>query len=101
MLREKGSKTKKRMKKEEIEKGDCGLPTRKVFFFVEILLDLSLAVPNHHADESQMLKPDIPTDHSLRRMARCSRLTRLTFVILFLSPNNLHSISRFPVLALA
>ena len=30
--RKKGSKTKKRMKEEEIEKGDCGPPTRKVFF---------------------------------------------------------------------
>ena len=33
VLRKKGSKTKKRMKEEEIEKGDCGPPTRKVFFF--------------------------------------------------------------------
>ena len=32
-LRKKGSKTTKRMKEEEIEKGDCGLPTRKVNFF--------------------------------------------------------------------
>ena len=30
--RKKGSKTKKRMKEEEIEKGDCGPSTRKVFF---------------------------------------------------------------------
>ena len=34
VLRKKGSKTKKRMKEEEIEKGDCGPPTRKVFFFL-------------------------------------------------------------------
>ena len=40
------------MKEEEIEKGDCGPPTRKVFFF-EILSDLNQAVPNHLADESQ------------------------------------------------
>ena len=33
VLRKKGSKTKERMKEEEIEKGDCGPPTRKVFFF--------------------------------------------------------------------
>ena len=33
VLRKKGSKTKKRMKEEKIEKGDCGPPTRKVFFF--------------------------------------------------------------------
>ena len=45
VLRKKGSKTKKRMKEEEIEKGDCGPPTRKVFF--EILSDLNQAVPNH------------------------------------------------------
>ena len=32
VLRKKGSKTKERMKEEEIEKGDCGPPTRKVFF---------------------------------------------------------------------
>ena len=50
-LRKKGSKTKKRMKEEEIEKGDCGLPTPKVLF--EILLDLNQAVPNHLADENQ------------------------------------------------
>ena len=31
VLRKKGSKTKKRMKKEEIEKGDWGPPTRKVY----------------------------------------------------------------------
>ena len=32
VLRKKGSKTKERMKEEEIEKGDRGPPTRKVFF---------------------------------------------------------------------
>ena len=32
VLRKKGSKTKERMKEEEIEKGDCGPSTRKVFF---------------------------------------------------------------------
>ena len=31
-IEKKGSKTKKRMKEEEKEKGDCGPPTRKVFF---------------------------------------------------------------------
>ena len=31
--RKKGSKTKERMKEEEIEKGDCGPPTRIVFFW--------------------------------------------------------------------
>ena len=30
VLRKKGSKTKERMKEEEIEKGACGPPTRKV-----------------------------------------------------------------------
>ena len=39
------------MKDEEIEKGDCGLPTRKVLF--EILSDFNQAVPNHLADESK------------------------------------------------
>ena len=43
VLRKKGSETKERMKEEEIEKGDCGPPTRKVFFF-EILSDLNEAV---------------------------------------------------------
>ena len=38
------------MKEEEIGKGDCGPPTRKVFFW---LSDLNQAVPNHLADESQ------------------------------------------------
>ena len=33
VLRKKGSETKERMKEEEIEKGDCGPPTRKVFFW--------------------------------------------------------------------
>ena len=32
VLRKKGSKMKERMKEEEIEKGACGPPTRKVFF---------------------------------------------------------------------
>ena len=32
VLRKKGSKTKERMKEEEIEKGDCGPPTRSLFF---------------------------------------------------------------------
>ena len=32
VLRKKGSKTEERMKEEETEKGDCGPPTRKVFF---------------------------------------------------------------------
>ena len=40
------------MKEEKIEKGDCGLPTRKDIFF-EIWSDLNQAVPNHLADESQ------------------------------------------------
>ena len=40
VLRKKGSKAKKRMKEEEIEKSDCGPPTRKVFY--EIFLDLNL-----------------------------------------------------------
>ena len=34
VLRKKGSKTKEIMKGEEIEKGDCGPPTRKVFFWL-------------------------------------------------------------------
>ena len=50
VLRKKGSKTKKRMREEEIEKGDCGPPTRKSFFEI---LDLNQAVPNHLADKSQ------------------------------------------------
>ena len=52
--KERKYKAKERMKDEEIEKGDCGPPTRKVFFFFfEILSDLNQAVPNHLADESQ------------------------------------------------
>ena len=39
------------MKEEEMEKGDCGPPTRKVF--LEIVSDLNQAVPDHLADESQ------------------------------------------------
>ena len=31
IFRKKGSKTKKRKKEEEIEKGDCGPPTRSLF----------------------------------------------------------------------
>ena len=50
------------MKEEEIEKGDCRPPTRKVFFFV-VLSDLNQAVPNHLADESQTRQPDTPPDH--------------------------------------
>ena len=48
VLRKKGSKTKTRMKEEDIEKGDCGPPT-------ETVLDLNQAVPNHlaKAGESQ------------------------------------------------
>ena len=52
VLRKKGSKTKERMKEEETEKGDCGSPTRKIFFF-EILSDLNQVVPDHLAEESQ------------------------------------------------
>ena len=33
VLRKNGSKMKNRMKEEEIEKGDCGLPTLKYFFW--------------------------------------------------------------------
>ena len=40
VLRKKGSKTKERMKEEEIEKGDCGPPTRKVYFFGFVGLEL-------------------------------------------------------------
>ena len=54
VLRKKGSKTKERMKEGEIEKGDCGPPTRKV------LLSLSLKV--------------------LRMVWWCIRLMRLTLV---------------------
>ena len=45
-LRNKGQ-TKKRVRKEETEKGDCGTPTRKgLFLFIfEILSDLNQAVP--------------------------------------------------------
>ena len=49
---------KKRMEEAEIQKGDCGPPTRKVFF--DILSDLNRAVPNHLADESQTRQPDTP-----------------------------------------
>ena len=46
VLRKERSKTKKKMKEEETEKGDCGLPTRSLFFF-EILSDFNQMVPNH------------------------------------------------------
>ena len=36
VVRKKGSKTKDRMKEEETEKGDCGPPTRKAFFFFTV-----------------------------------------------------------------
>ena len=53
-LRKKGSKTKRRMREEEIEKGDCGAPNPKsLLFFFEILSDLNQAIPNHLADEGQ------------------------------------------------
>ena len=57
VLRRKGSERKKRMKEEEIERGDCGPPTPKVFFcdFVG-------------------LEPD------LRMVRWCIRLTRVTLV---------------------
>ena len=61
VLRKKGSKTKKRMKEEEIEKGDCRPQTWNVFF--EILSDLNQAVPNLHADESETRQPDTPPGH--------------------------------------
>ena len=45
--------TEKRMKEEELEKGDSiGHQPEKVHFF-ESLSDLNRAVPNHLADESQ------------------------------------------------
>ena len=56
------------MKEEEVEKGDCGPPTRKVLFF-EILSDLNQAVPNHLADESQTRLPDTPPDRPQKSMA--------------------------------
>ena len=88
---------KKRMKEEEIEKGDSGLPTRKVFFFFfEILSDLNQAVPNHLADESQTRQPDTPPDHPLRillRMVRwCIRLTCLTLVCEVIRYRLVHSV---------
>ena len=51
VLRKKGSKTKERMKEEEIEKGVSGRRPEKSFS--EILSDLNQVVPNHLADESQ------------------------------------------------
>ena len=47
------------MKDEEIEKGDCGPPTREFFFFFDILSDLNQSVPGHFADKSQMRYPVI------------------------------------------
>ena len=52
VMRKKGSETKKRMKEEEIEKGDCGPLTRKVFFWDFVGLEPS-GTYNHLADESQ------------------------------------------------
>ena len=65
---DKESKTNERMKEEEIEKGDCGPPTRKSLFFF-ILSDLNQVVPNHLADESQKRFPDTPPDHPQKSMA--------------------------------
>ena len=44
VLRKKGSKTKKRMKEEEIEKGNCGPPTRKVFFVFVVVGNVMIPV---------------------------------------------------------
>ena len=64
-LRKKGSKTKKRMKEEEIEKGDCGPPTRKVFFFWDFVgLEPSYLI----------------TSQRVRMVWWCIRQTRLTLV---------------------
>ena len=41
VLRRKGSRTKERMKEEEKEKGDCGPPTRKDFFWDFVRLEQS------------------------------------------------------------
>ena len=59
------------MKEKEMEKGDCGPPTRKVFFF-EILSDLHQAVPDHLADESQTRQPDTPDRWAGESEPRCT-----------------------------
>ena len=51
------------MKEEEIEKGDCGPPTRKVFFWDFVGLEPS--GPNYLADESQTCYPDTPPGHPM------------------------------------
>ena len=89
VLRKKGSKMKKRMIEEEIERGDCGPPTRSLFFF-QILSYLNQAAPNHLADESQTRWPDTPPDHLQKKMADDAPLPALPR-----SPTG--STSKFPI----
>ena len=79
VLRKKGSKTKERMKEEEIEKGDCGPPTRKVFFW------FCRTWTKRYLITSQTRVKRVSRIHHrtilMVRMVRwCIRLTRLTLV---------------------
>ena len=88
VLRKKGSKTKERMKEEEIEKGDCGPPTRKVFFWFcrtwtkRYLITSQTRVKRvsriHH--RTILRGYLITSDHPQRMVRWCIRLTRLTLV---------------------
>ena len=74
VLRKKGSKMKKRMKEEEIEKGDCGRgpPTRKVCFWDFVGLEGGYTTGPS--------SPDHPHRTILRIVRWCIRLTLLTLV---------------------
>ena len=77
VLRKKGSKTKERMKEEEIEKGDRGPPTRKVFFW------FCRTWTKRYLITSQTRVKRVSRIHHrtiLRLVRWCIRLTRLTLV---------------------
>ena len=83
----KGSKAKKRMKEEKIEKGDCGPPTPKVFFFEILSFDSCLqgdSVPLGSSPKNLKKKNSFP-------LARIKQSTANV------SPTYLNSIQRQPL----
>ena len=66
-IEKKGSKTKERMKEEEIEKGDCGPPTRKVFC-LKFCRDLNQA---YLITSPMRVKHVSRIRHRTMRMVRC------------------------------
>ena len=71
--RKKGSKTKKRMKGEEIDKGDYGPPTRKVYFF-RLLPDLNQAVSLF---SSRMRVKRVSRIHHRTSLFQCQKLLEI------------------------